>query len=130
MKVFVSGSKNVNFIGEEAECIIRDYAEQGAEFLVGDCYGVDSVVQKFLAELGCTVTVYHMGKRPRNLLGNFKTVEVMSNATGYYWYQAKDIAMSDAADVGIAIWDGISRGTKANIQRMDSQGKKVIVIRQ
>ena len=132
MKVFVSGSKSVNALDPKVISILTEYMKEGAEFLVGDCYGVDTEIQKFFAQRQYSnVTVYHMGNQPRHLVSNFSTKKIIAyGVSGYRWYQMKDIAMTNDADIGIAIWDGVSRGTRDNIQRLDNQGKKVIVIRQ
>lgn len=50
------------------------------------------------------------------------------NASQRDYYVAKDIAMTEVSDVGLMLWDRVSRGTRNNILRMIGQGKKVVVI--
>lgn len=41
----------------------------------------------------------------------------------------KDKAMIEACDAGLAVWDGQSRGTQANINALRNSGKPVYVYR-
>ena len=71
-----------------------------------------------------------MGSRVRNNIGNWQVqhIDPDPNATRRDYYVAKDIAMTEVSDVGLMLWDRVSRGTRANILRLISQGKKAIVI--
>ena len=98
--------------------------------LVGDCYGVDSSVQKFYADIGYDrVTIYASNGKARNNVGkwNIKNVPVSAGVHGFDFYRQKDIAMARDADYGMMIWDGKSRGTMNNILTMFEQGKPVLV---
>lgn len=111
MKVVISGSRSIKSLPPEAYKQINSIIDSGAEILVGDAFGVDAEVQRFLKTSGYTkVTVYHAYSKPRNNLG-FKTVAVEGN------YSDRDKFMYDQADYGLAIWDGLSRGTLANTKR-------------
>ena len=44
MKVFISGSKTINTLPEIVKEYIVELAENGEEFIVGDCNGVDKAV--------------------------------------------------------------------------------------
>lgn len=44
---------------------IREYAERGAKFVVGDMPDVDSQFIEYLQQIGATFTVYHSGNTPR-----------------------------------------------------------------
>ena len=48
MKFFISGSKSISKLPEKAKSLLDEHIALGTEFLVGDCYGVDAVVQKYL----------------------------------------------------------------------------------
>ena len=48
MKYFVSGSKSISTLPESIIEVIDLFISLEAEFLVGDCYGVDAAVQKYL----------------------------------------------------------------------------------
>ena len=51
----------------------------------------------------------------------FNTVKIRGNR-----YLDKDIAMSQVANYGLAIWDGKTKGTQANIKRI--KRTKVIIV--
>ena len=71
MKLFVSGSKSISVLPDEVKAILDEHIALGTEFLVGDCYGVDAAVQKYLESKGYSnVTIYCSGETPRN---NFVT---------------------------------------------------------
>ena len=121
MKVVISGSRSVKSLNSEAIARIDTIINLGAEIVVGDCYGVDTLVQRYLASKNYTnVTVYHIGSKPRNNCGAFSTVRVESSRQ-----VDKDKAMCAIADYGLAIWDGESRGTKANIDRVPTRVVRV-----
>jgi len=118
MKVFVSGSRSVSLLPEGARASLARIVELGYTVLVGDCYGVDAAVQRWLAEHGYTnVVVYHVGKVRNN--AGFETKRVAGG------YVDKDIAMSKACDYGMVVWDGHSKGTLSNVRRLKHLGKAV-----
>lgn len=104
--------------------------EQNLTILIGDANGIDSLVQKYLATNSyLNVNVYHSGNYIRNNIGNWITVTVPSqNLTGRALYTLKDKQMAKDADFGMMIWDGHSKGTKANIDEMSKLGKHFYVI--
>jgi hypothetical protein len=119
-KVFVSGSRAVKELPGAARASLDRIMRLGFLVLVGDCYGVDTLVQEYLKAQGYErVRVYHIGAKPRHCLG-FPPVRVEGARQS-----AKDRAMAAQADYGLAIWDGRSPGTKANIRRV----KRTRVIR-
>ena len=129
MKVFISGSKTINCLSDEVKKFLQDCAENGDEFIVGDCSGVDKAAQDFFAESGVKkVTVYCSGKRPRNNVGGWEVVALgVKDLKGYEFYRAKDIKMAEDCDFAIVVWDGKTRGTKNNIEEMQKL-KKIVKI--
>lgn len=113
MKVFVSGSRGVRDLPEAAKASLDKIKQLGFTVLVGDCYGVDALVQAYLKDYG-EVVVFHIGREPRYNLG-FDTVRVAGSRQA-----DKDAAMAAAADYGLAIWDGKSPGTARNIGRVEA----------
>lgn len=112
-KVVISGSRGVRVLPEAARAALRKIMELELEVLVGDAKGVDCLVQQSLHAAGYPhVSVYHIGARPRHNCG-FRTVAVAGVR-----YEDKDIVMCQAAEYGLAIWDGQSPGTQRNIQRV------------
>ena len=120
MKVFISGSKAIGQLDMKTKNYLQQVKDKGYHVLVGDCWGVDALVQRFFIDYP-HVTVYHSGT-PRNNLGQWKTVCIY----GQRW--EKDVQMAEDADCGIAIWDGKSRGTGNNIERLKQNSKTVLVI--
>lgn len=115
MRVVISGSRSIKSLPAEAKERINTIIGLGAEILVGDAPGVDAQVQRYLKDKGySSVTVYHAYTKPRNNAG-FKAVAVTGN------YSARDKFMCSQADYGLAIWDGVSRGTLANTQRVKTR---------
>ena len=50
-KVFVSGSKSISALSIEFLKHLSLAIQERAEILVGDCYGVDTIVQNYLASI-------------------------------------------------------------------------------
>ena len=130
MKVFVSGSKKIEYLNEEMKRILDKLISKKHDILIGDCIGVDLEVQEYLKEKKHRKTfVYYVGDFPRNNAGRFRVVAVDGNGAnnGYEYYQKKDIKMTEDADMGFVIWDEESEGSYANIERMVALHKTVVV---
>lgn len=118
--VFISGSRSIKTLPFEALESLEAIMAQGFTVLVGDCFGVDTLVQDYLAERHYpNVIVCHIGTRPRNNRG-FKTHQVAGTRQ-----TDKDAYMGQTANYGLAIWDGVSPGTAKNIDRVKSKVIKV-----
>jgi len=118
--VFVSGSRSIKSLPLEAMQSLESIMLLGLTVMVGDCYGVDTLVQDYLADRGYqNVIVCHIGARPRNNRG-FKTHQVQGTRQ-----TDKDAYMGQTADYGLAIWDGVSPGTAKNVARVKT---KVITV--
>jgi hypothetical protein len=115
MRIVVSGSRSISQLPEEAKSRLNKIMSLGAEIFVGDAPGVDLLVQVFLHEARYSkVCVYYAYSKPRNNMG-FET------QAGFGSYVERDQAMCLDADFGLAIWDGRSKGTKANIDRVKTR---------
>lgn len=133
MRVFISGSKSISKLPEEAKSLLDSYIVTGAEILVGDCYGVDAAVQMYLESKGyCNVTIYCSGETPRN---NFvmgakirSCAEAAKGLTRSAFHYVKDIQMTQDCDQALMVWDGKSKGTSENIRRMKELNKPYKVI--
>ena len=126
MKVFIGGSIGINFLNYEVENELRKIIQGELEILVGDAYGVDSLIQNYCNEYGYeNVTVYASNGKARNNKGNWviRSVFVPDYFKGRDFYTQKDIEMTLDCDYGFMIWDGKSKGTLANIERL-LMGKK------
>lgn len=133
MKFFISGSKSISKLPEKAKSLLDEHIALGTEFLVGDCYGVDAVVQKYLDSKGYSnVIVYCSGETPRN---NFVTgakvhscAKAAKGLTGRAFQYVKDIQMAKDCDQAIMIWDRKSKGTGENIRRIKELKKPYRII--
>lgn len=129
--VFISGSSTVKVLPKEAVETIQKLKNKNTNIIIGDCYGVDTLVQKELNGYK-NVTIYSMYANPRNNIGNWEVKTIPNSYTEKVnyavWQQQKDIAMTNACTHAIAIWDGKSNGTKANIDRITALGKKLLII--
>ncbi|MBR4626923.1 MAG: hypothetical protein IKO47_04370 [Ruminococcus sp.] len=130
MKDFIGGSKMVNSLTYEFINELDRICSEGHEILIGDCFGVDLLVQKYLNERGYTnVTVYVSGDKVRCNYGDFpvKHIQVSEDVSGFDFRRQKDIAMARDADCGLMLWDSKSRGTAANIAELKAMHKEVVV---
>lgn len=126
MKIFISGSMSSTKIPVVIQSYIQNHIDE--EFLVGDCFGIDSEIQKFLKENNAlNITIYHSSLRPRNNVGYISKYINPGNLTGRALHTCKDNAMIQNCDMGIAIWDGKSKGTWRNIEELSKLNKRVIV---
>lgn len=135
-KLFISGSAG---FGTKAitslPTAVTDYIKQldaYTEIIIGDCQGVDTLVQNLINDGLRRVTVYCSGSNCRNLVNkgwNVKHIWADKGVAGREFFAVKDRAMCNDADYGLAIWDEASKGTKANIDTMRASGKTVYVYR-
>lgn len=125
-KVFISGSKSISKLTEKMLAVLDKIVQDGDTILVGDCYGVDLAVQKYLQEKGYTdVVVYCSGEQPRNhIVGTVHScAKEMTGLKGRAFQYVKDEAMCKDCDEAYGFWDGKSLGTAENAKRMRLLGK-------
>lgn len=136
--VFISGTAGfgttaITELPPQVISLLDDIIYNGDMVLVGDCHGVDTLVQKYLAAAKYTdVKVYCSGRSCRNKLYPIWSevhVAVPRNVRGRDFYAAKDNTMAEHADLGIAIWDGKSVGTGNNIANLQRMNKPVTIFR-
>ena len=119
----ISGSRSIRFLPSAA---IESLVACGAErhriinlelpVIIGDAPGIDNLVQQYLRTKNYQqVTVYFAAwqgsGKPRNTHG-YPTAPVRGS------YADRDAQMCSDCTYGLAIWDGHSRGTAANIKRV------------
>jgi hypothetical protein len=131
-KLFVSGSKSISKLSEAAIGLLDDAIKKGMEILVGDCYGVDAAIQKYLDQRNyANVTVYCSGEKPRNyfLMGGRvrSCADLSKGLSGRAFNYVKDVQMCEDCDRALMIWDGKSEGTRENIKRMLDLNKPFLV---
>lgn len=128
--VFIGGSRKLSRLNEQIRAKLAEITERRLHVVVGDANGADRAVQAQLREWGYeNVTVYFVGGSPRNNEGAWPTERVVAppSARGADFYGAKDIVMARAAEAGLMLWDGESRGTLANVRNLVREHKPVAV---
>jgi hypothetical protein len=128
--VFVAGSRQISRLPAEVRSRLVTMIEKGFQILVGDANGADKAVQRYLADRSYPhVLVHCMKDHCRNNVGNWPTREVAAprGARGFDYYSLKDRAMAGAAEYGLMLWDGKSRGTVNNIVNLSRDHVPVVV---
>ena len=132
MKIFISGSSKIKKLTQEMkDCLDAVIKQPNSEVIVGDCYGVDILAQKYLKEHGYdNVTVYCSQETPRRTVYDkfISMYEQDKNLQGEDFYQVKDKEMCNACDTAIAFWNGTSYGVKCNIERIQQMNKPLTII--
>lgn len=126
MKVFVGGSISIKYLDYEVQDELDKIMQGELDILIGDAYGVDSLIQKYCYKNGYNnVKIYACNGKARNNIGSWsvEAINVSNNLSGRDFYTQKDIEMSAVCDYGFMIWDGKSKGTFANIKRLNMCGK-------
>src|SRR5688572_6473686 len=128
--IFVAGSRQISRLPAEVKTRLDTMIEKGFQILVGDANGADKAVQRYLADKSYpNVLVHCMKNHCRNNVGNWPTREVAAprGAKGFDYYSLKDRAMAEAAEYGLMLWDGKSKGTVNNVVNMSRDHKPVVV---
>lgn len=121
MKVFISGSKRVKdeALPESVCSYLNDMMADGNEILIGDCWGMDTIVQVYLfASKYKKVKVYASTglDSVRSNLGHWEEKICHPNVrTPFAFRKEKDFQMAADCDCGLAIWNGNSKGTFINM---------------
>ena len=129
-KVFIAGSRQITRLPAEVKIRVDTMIDKGFHILVGDANGADKAVQTYLAEKAYPhVLVHCMERNCRNNVGHWPTHEVAApkGARGFDFYSAKDRVMADAAEYGLMLWDGKSKGTINNVVNLSRESKPVVV---
>ena len=128
--VFISGSRDVKELTKKMRRTINNRVlkskKKKIQVIVGDCYGVDTLVQNYLIKKGFTnIFVYHIGKRPR-----FMNTEVAGSVNVHgNNYTDKDKLMCDHCHKAIVICRNNSKGSMANVKRLKKMNKKTELIK-
>ncbi|HVT46825.1 MAG TPA: hypothetical protein VHD57_03480 [Vicinamibacterales bacterium] len=129
-KVFIAGSRQITRLPAEVKTRVDAMIDKGFQILVGDANGADEAVQSYLAEKAYPNVVVHcMERHCRNNVGQWPMHEVPGpkGARGFDFYSAKDRVMADAAEYGLMLWDGKSKGTINNVVNLSRDRKPVVV---
>jgi hypothetical protein len=127
---FVAGSRQISRLPAEVRSRLDTMIEKGFQILVGDANGADKAVQRYFADRSYqNVLVHCMKDHCRNNVGNWPTCQVVAprGAKGFDYYSLKDRAMAEAAEYGLMLWDGKSKGTVNNVVNLSRDHKPVVV---
>lgn len=128
--VFIAGSRKISRLPEEVRKRINNMIDKGFQILVGDANGADRAVQRYLADKGyLNVVVHCMENHCRNNVGQWPLHQVVApqGAKGFDYYSVKDRVMAEAAEYGLMLWDGKSKGTINNVVSLSRRNKLVVV---
>lgn len=129
-KVFLSGSRRLSRLPVEVRQRLDEMMRRELTILVGDANGADKAIQNYFAERKYpSVLVFCTAGDCRNNVGGWpiRAVDPPHRARDFAFFTAKDAAMADEADVGLALWDGESTGTVVNVARLVARGKPAVV---
>lgn len=128
--VFIAGSLNIKHLAPIVTERLNNIVSSKFKIVVGDADGVDTATQDYLSKVGHPeTTVYCSGTSPRNNVGKWPVHVVENHHTpgSRAFFTAKDVAMAEAADYGLMIWDTKSTGTLSNIIELLLRKKKTVV---
>ena len=128
--VFIGGSRNMSRLNSAIRARLDRIVEQSLPVFIGDANGADKAVQQYLNDRAYSnVQVFCMKGHCRNNVGDWPVAEITAprSARGAEFYSIKDREMTGRASLGLMLWDGKSSGTLANILRLISQQKPVVV---
>jgi hypothetical protein len=128
--VFVAGSRQISRLPAEVRSRLDTMMERGFRIFVGDANGADKAIQRYLADRSYpNVLVHCMKDHCRNNVGNWPIREVVAprGTKGFEYYSLKDRAMAEAAEYGLMLWDGKSKGTVNNVVNLSRDHKPVVV---
>lgn len=126
MKILVCGSRKCSLkMKLKTKEVVRWVANNGHSLIVGDAEGVDRIALTEMALLNEArrSVVYGAHGQIRFSVPYGKKVILHED------YLYRDRAMVREADLVIAIWNGVSRGTEYTFSYARKCGKKVIVRR-
>lgn len=130
-RVFISGSITIKKLPDCVKASIDSICKGGIEILVGDADGIDTMVQDYCKKIGySSVVVYSIYESPRYKASGFKSkfIDVQSDSKKERERQKeKDAAMTLDSNYSLVVWDGVSKGSYANILRALENDKKVRV---
>jgi hypothetical protein len=129
IKVFVGGSQSITKLPVAIAAKIDNIIYSDFTVLVGDAIGVDSCVQKYLAEKAYANPLVFCTGVCRNNADDWKTMVVSSKAgeKGFDFYALKDREMAREADYGFMVWEGKSKGTLNYVLNLLSENKSALV---
>lgn len=112
MKTIIAGSRSITEMKPIRDAIFNSgWSTLVTEVVSGGAYGVDRLGAKFAKDCGLPVKWF--------------TPDWDTHGKGAGFIRNQE--MADYADALIAIWDGVSRGTKDMIDRATKKGLKIYI---
>ncbi len=99
-------------------------------FLIGDAPGIDSIFQKYLANVDYRhVEIFSSAGYIRNNFGKWpeQLIETSLKSKSNASHAFKDREMCKRADIGIMVWDQKSAGTLSNAMDLLDQSKPCLI---
>ncbi len=129
MKIFIGGSRAFSRLNAIIRDRLDDVMKKGCTVLIGDANGGDKAVQQYFADRHYSAVIVYCMESCRNNVGDWPTrsIEPPSGSTGFSYYSAKDLVMSQEAGCGLMLWDGKSKGTLQNMLRLIGARKPTLV---
>jgi hypothetical protein len=126
MKIMVSGNHTVKQLSPRAIQMLDRIIQAGHKICIGDCSGVDFLVQQYLAEKQYrNVRVVHIKSVPRHNIG-FPAIKVKGKR-----YADKDKMMVRWADSGLFVFDldvKLGTGTGRAMKQLLERGKRCVSV--
>lgn len=110
MKVAVVGSRNFTDYNLVKETL--DEIKDISLIVSGGARGADSLGERYAAEKGIPIKIF------------LPAWDVYGRSAGY----RRNVQIVEAADIVIAFWDGLSRGTRHSINLAREKGKELLVV--
>jgi len=130
MRILIVGSHTITELDHRVKMLISHMCDKGWYILVGDHSGLDAVLQDYLVDMHTDrVRVYTSRPRPHHNLGGWLVRHPPKNGPfqGVPRNLQNTLAMADAANCGMVLWDGKSLGTYFVIAELVNQKKLVWV---
>ena len=109
--IMLAGGRKCKALSPETIERVREAVKAGHSFVVGDCYGADTLFQHLLYSLGAKFWVYHIGRCARNNPHDVESIRVPGNR-----YTDKDVGMRIVSSHIIHEPVGAGRGTLASVK--------------
>ena len=129
-KIMIVGSHTITEPDRRVKLMISKLCGEGWHILVGDHSGLDAALQEYLVDMHTDwVRVYTARPQPHHNLDRWPVRHPPKEGrwSGAPRHLQNTLAMADAAECGMVLWDGRSMGTYFVMASLIEQGKSVWV---
>jgi hypothetical protein len=128
--VFVAGSRALSRLTPQIRERLDNIMRRSLAVYIGDAYGADKAVQRYLAKHEYRHVVVYCMESCRNNVAEWPERHHQA-APGAkrdrHYFGIKDVAMAGDATCGFMLWDGVSKGTLTNTINLLNAGKSVVL---